>query len=104
MVLGDIVISEERLSRNHVHIQRVQEPYVLGQISDRMVLDLFHQWMIKRNVDAAVTVLYVKDHGISTRLFPAADQIDSVRAACGSTGHIYGADLSLFGEGPCLFH
>ena len=41
MVLGDIVIPEKRLPCDYVHIQRMQETHVLGQIGDRMILDLF---------------------------------------------------------------
>ena len=73
MVLGDVVVPEERLPRDHVHIQRVQETNVLGQIGDRMILYLFSQRMIKRDVDAAVAVFNVENHCISARLLPAAN-------------------------------
>lgn len=73
MVLGDVVVPEKRLACDHMQVQRVQEAHVLGQIGDRMILDLLRQRMIKRDVDAAVTVLNIENHGISARLLPPAD-------------------------------
>ena len=40
VILGDIVVPEERLSRDDVHVQRVQVTHVLGQVGDRVMGDL----------------------------------------------------------------
>src|SRR5262249_16154720 len=93
VVLGDVVVTEERLPGDDMHIERVQEAHILGQIGDGMMLHLFGQRMLKRHVDTAIAILNIKDHSIAACSFPALYQFNSMSAAGSSSGHIYGSDF-----------
>src|SRR5580765_8722184 len=104
MVLRDIVVPEKRLPRDHMQVQRMQVADILGQVRDGIVVELFRQRMLKWDVDGAVTIFYIENHGIAACLFPMADQLNTVGAARGPACKVDGADFSIFGEGARFFH
>src|SRR5438270_3585902 len=104
MVFGNIVVTEERLPGDYVQIKRMQETHVLGQVGDGIIPDLARQRMLKRNVDGAIAILNVKDHGVAASLLPALDQLNAAGAAGRSAGQVDSANLAFLGKGPRLLH
>src|SRR5215467_2443175 len=100
MIFGDIVVTEERLPGNRMHIQRMDEAHELRQIADRVILVLTLQWVDEGNINAAVAVLDVEHHRISTRVMPAADEFDAFGAAGSGSRQVDRSNLSIFGVGP----
>src|SRR5258708_1955853 len=104
MVPGNVVVAEKRLACNGVHVQRVQEAYILRQIRNRITLQLARERMVERNVDGAVTVFDVEDHGVATALMPASHQFNAASTTCARAGEIDRPDFTVFRKWPALFH
>src|SRR5258707_14693170 len=60
--------------------------------------------MVERNVDGAVTIFDVEDHGIAAALMPAANQFHAASAACAGAGEIDCADFTVLGKWPAFFY
>src|SRR5258708_19051244 len=60
--------------------------------------------MVEWNVDGAITIFDVEDHGIAAALMPAANEFHAASAACGGAGEIDCADFTVLRKWPALFH
>ena len=58
--------------------------------------------MLEGNVDAAVGVFDVEDHGVAADFAPAANDAESVVAGGHDAGEVDGADFEIFGDGDGL--
>src|SRR5258708_1668625 len=60
--------------------------------------------MVERNVDGAVTIFNVEDHGVAAALMPAAHQFHAAGATRTGAREINGADFTVFRKWPAFFH
>src|SRR5258708_12358651 len=104
VVPGNVVVAEKRLARDDMHVERVEEAYVLWQVRDRITLQLARQRMIERNINGPVTIFHFEDHTLTAPLMPAAHQFNAARTARAGAGEIDRADFTIFGKWPALFH
>ena len=65
---------------------------------------LTQEGMLKRNVDAAVTVFDVKNHRVAAHFAPPPDNTQTVIAARHQTGQIDRSHLKIARHGDRLFH
>ena len=75
------LVAEDGDSGDGMHALRMQEANVFRQIMEIGMMAA-QQRMIKRNVDDAVAVLDIEDHGVSAHFAPVLNNPDSVIAAC----------------------
>src|ERR1700733_13887029 len=63
---------------------------------------LAQQRVLEGNVDAAVGILDVEDHGVAADLAPVLDDAESVIAGGHDAGQVDGADFEIFRNGNRL--
>src|SRR5215472_13775290 len=102
VILGDVVIAEERLAGDGMHVERMNEADKLWQVADGIALQLACQRVIERNVDTAVAILDVEHYGVASGFTPATDDLNAFRATSGRAGQINGANLFILGERTAL--
>src|ERR1700721_996117 len=69
---NQVFIAEDRDSRNGMHVLRMKEVNKLWQVGDVMTLSGC-EWVIESDIDYAVTILDVENHGVASNLAPVAD-------------------------------
>ena len=72
-----VLISEDGDPGDGMQVLRMQEAGKLRQIRNIVVV-LSGQWVLERDVNAAVTVLYVEDNRVAAQLPPAADDANAI--------------------------
>src|ERR1022692_943091 len=90
------LVAEDGDAGDGVHVLRVQEVYKLRQVVN-VDLMLAQQRMLEGNIDAAVAVLNIEDHGVAADFAPVADDAHSVIAGRHHAGQVDGADFKIFG-------
>ena len=79
----------------------MQEADELGHVVNINFV-LAEQRVLEGNVDAAVGIFDVEDHGVASDFAPVADDAESVIAGGHHAGEVDGADFEIFGDGDGL--
>jgi hypothetical protein len=86
-----------RSSRKMAMRAMVQEPHELGHVVNINFV-LAEQRVLEGNVDAAVGIFDVEDHGVASDFAPVAYDAESVVAGGHHAGEVDGADFKILGD------
>ena len=85
-----------------MHVLRVQEVHELRQVVN-INLMLAEQRVLEGNVDAAVGIFNIEDHGVAADFAPMADDAQAVVAGRHDSGEVDGAHFKILGDGNRFF-
>ena len=102
MLAHHALVAEHGDARDGVHVFRVQEANVLGQVVNVDVMT-GQQRMVEGDVHVAVGVLDVEHDCIAAGLAPAADNLNAVVAGGHEAGQIDGARFKFLGDRDGFF-
>ena len=103
MVLHQLLVAEDGDARDAVHPQRVHEAHELRQVGDHRPVSR-RQRLMEGDVDHAVRIFHVEDHGVAPRRPPLPDDAQAVLAARHQAGQVDGPHLEVLLHRDDLLH